>query len=163
MGQGDTEGGVDVEGLGLGGDRSSGGGIADMADTHIAGQSQHMASADHIPHQAVVLAQEKPILMAGDDPRGVLTTMLKYRQGIEQHLIDGAVGDDSDDSAHGLSSLGAGAIQGHGPKPTGRAGLNSGKGYRSDPRAGNPAAIRPDPRNKPATGTGATRDPEAAG
>ena len=74
-----------------------------MTDAEIALELEHMAGVKHIAHQAVVLAQVKPPVGAGDDPRGILSAVLQHRQCIVDRLIDRRAADDTDDSAHGLT------------------------------------------------------------
>jgi hypothetical protein len=71
-----------------------------MADPDIAGKVAHVAGADHIADQAVVLAQEQAAEITGDDARRILATVLQYGEAVEQALVDRATSRDTDNSAH---------------------------------------------------------------
>ncbi len=103
VGEADAVGRVDVERLGLGGALAAGGRVANVADADIALELKHVTLLEHVPHQAVVLAQEDLALVRRHDARGVLATMLQHRQGVVELLIGGTEADDADDAAHCLS------------------------------------------------------------
>jgi hypothetical protein len=71
-----------------------------MADTHVALEFNHMASAKHVPHQTVVLSQVDPIAIAGDDTGGILATVLYNGQAVVDRLIDRLLGKNADYAAH---------------------------------------------------------------
>jgi hypothetical protein len=48
-----------------------------MADTHIATQTQHVTGPEHIPDQAIVLAQKQPAVVTGNHAGRILATMLE--------------------------------------------------------------------------------------
>ena len=100
MPEGDAERRVDIKGLGFGPGIATGGGVSGVADAHGAFELQHMPGVEHIPHQAVVLAQIHPIAVAGDDAGGVLTPVLDDGQAVVQGLIDRVRAENSDDAAH---------------------------------------------------------------
>ena len=113
VGQDDSVGGIDVEGLGLGGTgRAAGGGIAHMAYAHVALELDHVAGAKDIAHQTGILAQVELVALGRDDPRGILTAMLKHQQGVIEGLVDGALAHDANDAAHGSPQICAGALRG---------------------------------------------------
>ena len=82
VGQRDAVGGVDVEGLGLGGAGGSGRRVAGVTEPHGAPQLDHVAGAKDVLDQAVVLAQVQPIPLAGDDARRILAPVLEHQQGV---------------------------------------------------------------------------------
>ena len=82
MGQHDAVGGIDVEGLGLGGADRPGGGVANMAHTHIAPELDHVAGAKDIPNQPSVFAQVEFVALAGDDPRRILAAVLEHKERV---------------------------------------------------------------------------------
>ncbi|MNF30238.1 hypothetical protein D3C84_109660 [compost metagenome] len=98
--QGDAVGRVDVERLRLGRAGTAGGGIAHMADTHVADQALHMALMKDVAHQAIVLAQEQPAVMTGDDTGSILAAVLEDGQAVIQRLIDVRFTDDTDNATH---------------------------------------------------------------
>ena len=134
MGQGDTERRVDVERLRLGGIGTAGGRITDMADPDIAGQVAHVAGADHIADQAVVLAQEQAAEVAGDDARRILAAMLQYGETVEKALVDRATSRDTDNSAHLSPPARAGR-----PPPSFGERFQESENSGPAPAAGNPA------------------------
>ena len=79
MGQRDAVGAVDVERLRLRRTRGARGGVTDVPDAHAPHQTAHVTVAEHIPHHAIVLAQEKPVSVTGDDAGSVLPTVLEHR------------------------------------------------------------------------------------
>ena len=46
-----------------------------------------MALLEHVPHQAVVLAQVDAITVAGEDAGGILAAMLQDQQAVVDGLI----------------------------------------------------------------------------
>ena len=51
-------------------------------------QPRHVLLMKNIPHQTVAFAQMQLLTITGDDPGGVLPTMLKDRQRIVELMID---------------------------------------------------------------------------
>ena len=100
MGQGQAVGRVDVERLRLRGAGAAGGGVTHVTDAHVADQAAHVAVAEYVPDHAVVLAQEQPVPVAGDDAGGVLSPVLKNRQSVINRLVDVGVADNANNAAH---------------------------------------------------------------
>jgi hypothetical protein len=98
--QGDAERRIDVKRLSFGGIGAAGGGVADMADADVAVQIAHVAGADHIADQTVILAQKQATAVTSHNARCVLSPMLQHSQAVEQALIDCATPRNTDDSAH---------------------------------------------------------------
>ncbi len=78
MRQGDAVRRVDVKRLSLGRSRAARGRVTDVADTHVADQTLHVTLLKHVTHQAIVLAQEQPAIMAGHDTGSVLAAVLEH-------------------------------------------------------------------------------------
>ena len=102
--QGDAVGGVDVERLLLllrG--RRTPGGVPDMTEADRARQRPHVTGAHHLPHLAP--GAEKVEMTAGFG-RGhagrVLSPVLQEQEGVVDVLVDRAVADHADDTAHGF-------------------------------------------------------------
>ena len=76
--QGDAVRRVDVERLSFGRRRAAGGRVADVTDTHVADQTLHVTLLEHVTHQAIILAQEQPAIMAGHDTGSVLAAVLEH-------------------------------------------------------------------------------------
>ena len=100
MCQADAVGRVDVERLRLGGFRATGRRVANVTDTHVARQTQHVARVEHVTHEAVGPALLQALLAPGDDARGILTAVLHHRQAVVERLVDGIPANDSDNAAH---------------------------------------------------------------
>ena len=60
----DPIGRVDVEGLRLTRRGAPGGGVAGVADAHVAEQTVHVLRLEDVAHQAIVLAQVEPVAVA---------------------------------------------------------------------------------------------------
>ena len=74
-----------------------------MTDADVASQPDHVPGMKHVAYQAVVLAQiQTAFVVAGHDPGGVLATVLQYRQGIIDGLVDRFTGNDPDNAAHAI-------------------------------------------------------------
>jgi len=91
---------VDVEGLRLGRAGCAGGRIADMPDTHIAAQLDHVSRTEDIARKTVVLAQMELVALTGHDARGILSPVLQHQQRVVERLVDRTFTDDADDAAH---------------------------------------------------------------
>jgi hypothetical protein len=78
-----------------------------MCNAHVAGQPAHVASAENIPHQALVLMHMKGTTVGGNDTRSVLATVLQNGQTVVQQLINRTFGNDSNDATHGKSFVGS--------------------------------------------------------
>jgi hypothetical protein len=100
VGKHDAVGRIDVEGLSLGRAGRAGGGVTDMADTHVAAQLDHVARTEDIPRKTVVLAQMELVALTGDDTSGILSPVLEHEQRIVERLVDRTFTDDADDAAH---------------------------------------------------------------
>ena len=100
MRQADAVGGVDVEGLRLGGAVAAGGRVAHVADADVALQLEHVVLLEDIAHQACALAHVELALAGGGDAGGILAAVLQHGERIVDALIDRAGADDSDDAAH---------------------------------------------------------------
>src|SRR3989344_650925 len=93
-------GGVHVKRLGLGRGIAARGGIAHVADAHVALEAEHVALLEHVAHLAVVLAQMDALILAGEDTRGILTAMLQNQHAIVNGLINRSLGKNPDNAAH---------------------------------------------------------------
>ena len=62
--------------------------VTHMANTHVANQTAHVPTLKYIAHHAVVLAQEKPVTVTGNNTGSVLTAMLQHGKRIINRLID---------------------------------------------------------------------------
>lgn len=71
-----------------------------MANAHIAYELDHMSFIEHIPRQAVVLAQVKLVFVTGHDACGILAAVLQYRQAVIDGLIDDCLAYDTYNAAH---------------------------------------------------------------
>ena len=100
MCQTDAVGRVDVERLRLGGFRATGRRVANVTDTHVARQAQHVARVEHVTDEAVGPALLQSLLAPGDDASRILTAVLHHRQAIVERLVDGVPANDSDNAAH---------------------------------------------------------------
>ena len=98
--QGNSVGRIDVKRLRLGHARRTRRGIPDMPESDIASQPHHVVLLEDIADQAGALAQVQLTAFLGHDARGVLPPVLEIGQGIVDRLIDRALADDSNDSAH---------------------------------------------------------------
>ncbi len=99
--QRDAEGRIHVERLGLflavgvAGRR-----VAHLAQAHGAGQRAHVAGAEHVAHHALGLVHVDLAALQRDDARRILAAMLQQQQRVIDQLVDRALADDADDSAH---------------------------------------------------------------
>ena len=100
VGQGDAVGRIDIERLGFGLARRTGGRVADMTDAHIALQPLHVTRMEHVPYQPVVLAQQKATFIPGHHAGGILSAVLQDRQRVIDQLIDRFIGHEAYDTAH---------------------------------------------------------------
>ncbi len=100
MGQADAVRRIHVEGLRLGCAIGARGGIAHMADAHVAAQFQHVVLLEGIAHQTAALADRQRAAGGRGDAGGVLAAVLQHRERIVQTLIDGTGPDDPHYSAH---------------------------------------------------------------
>jgi len=103
--QGDAVRRVDVERLGLGRGGAAGGRVTHVTDADTADQALHVALLEDVAHQAVILAQEQPAVMAGHDTGSVLAAVLEDRKRVIQRLIDVRLTDDTDDATHATQPL----------------------------------------------------------
>ena len=71
-----------------------------MADAHLALETQHVALLEHVPHQAVVLAQVDAPAFAGEDAGGILAAVLQDQQTVIDGLVYRTFGQYADDAAH---------------------------------------------------------------
>ena len=60
----------------------------------------HLVAGEHVPHQAVVLAQVHAVAVARGDARRVLPPVLQHGQRIVKRRTHRAPTDDSNDSTH---------------------------------------------------------------
>ncbi|MCY1172656.1 hypothetical protein D9M73_127960 [compost metagenome] len=77
MRQGDAVRRVDVKRLSFSRRRAARGRITHMANAHVTDQALHVTLLEHVTHQAVILAQEQPAIMAGHDTGSVLAAVLE--------------------------------------------------------------------------------------
>ena len=63
-----------------------------MADTYRTNKAIHVVLAKNITHQAITLAQQEASLVPSHHPGGVLSAMLKDRQGVIQRLVHRLIG-----------------------------------------------------------------------
>ena len=105
MAEHDAEGGVHVERLRFrtrpGG---AGGRITRVRDAGGAAQRPHVACPEHVAHHARALVHVKRGPFGRDDAGRVLAAVLQHQQPVIEQLIDLALCDDSNDSAHRVSS-----------------------------------------------------------
>ncbi|MPN08604.1 hypothetical protein SDC9_155888 [bioreactor metagenome] len=97
----DTEGRIHVEGLSLflaGCIARSG--IPHLTQTHITGQSTHIAGAEHILHHALGLVHEELAFLLGHDAGCILPTVLQQQQSVINQLIHGCGAHHTNDSTH---------------------------------------------------------------
>jgi hypothetical protein len=78
----------------------AGGGVAHLAQARGAGQRAHVAGAEHVAHHALGLVHEDLAALQGDDAGRVLAAMLQQQQRVVDQLVDRALADDPNDSAH---------------------------------------------------------------
>ena len=101
VGKRDAVGRVHIERLRFGGARSAGGRVAHMADAVIADKTLHLALAENIAHETVVLVQEKaPVRVAGGNTGGVLAAMLQDGQRVIQRLVYKGFAHNAHNAAH---------------------------------------------------------------
>ena len=92
---------IDVEGLSLFLARCiARRGVAHLAQTHITGQSTHIAGAEHIAHHALGLVHEELAFLLGHDAGCILPTVLQQQQSVINQLIHGCGADHTNDSTH---------------------------------------------------------------
>jgi hypothetical protein len=101
-----AEGRVHVEGLGLFLiEGVASGRVADLTQAHGAGQRTHVAGAEHVLHHAAGLVHEElatvRIRSGRHDPRRILTAVLQQQQRVIDQLVDGRLGNHTNDAAHG--------------------------------------------------------------
>ena len=70
-----------------------------MANAHVAHQTAHVPVAKHIAHHAVVLAQEQPVAVAGDNTRRILSPVLKDSETFVKLMTHRRVSNNTYDSA----------------------------------------------------------------
>ena len=102
VGQRDTKGRVDVEGLCLSGTGTTGRRIAYMTYAHVALETLHVPCLEHILDQAIGFALFKIPISYGHNACRILTTMLQYGQRIIQGLINRGGSHYTDDTTHVL-------------------------------------------------------------
>ena len=76
-----------------------------MRNADVTDQVAHVTSLEHILHQAVVLVHVERAAIAGHDACRILAAVLEHQQAVIQHLVDGILADDTDNSAHAFKSL----------------------------------------------------------
>src|SRR5690554_6761170 len=105
----------------------AGGRVAHVADAQVALEAGHVASVEDVPHQPVALAQQEAALMPGHHAGGVLSAMLKHRQGVIDALVHRLLGQKAHDTAHSTLPRLPGACFGEsgwaGPPPSRLSGV----------------------------------------
>jgi hypothetical protein len=76
VGERDSERGIHVKGLRLGGRCAPGGRIPDMPDPHVAAQAQHVLGSKNLTHEAVILSLMQARSIASSNTRRILAAML---------------------------------------------------------------------------------------
>jgi hypothetical protein len=66
----------------------------------MANQALHVALMKDITHQAVILAQKQPAIMASHNTGSILAAVLEDGKRVIQRLIDVRLTDDTDDATH---------------------------------------------------------------
>ena len=96
-----TEGRIHVEGLSL---LFAGciarRGVTHLTQTHITGQSAHIAGAEHVLHHALGLVHEELAFLLGHDAGCILPAVLQQQQGVINQLIHGCGAHHTNDSTH---------------------------------------------------------------
>ena len=101
----DAVGRVHIKRLRLGRAGRARGRVAHMADAIIADEALHLALAENIAHETVVLVQKKTTVpVAGCDPGGILPAMLQNRQRIIKCLVYIRFSNDTHYAAHNFCS-----------------------------------------------------------
>ena len=101
----DAVGRVHIKRLRLGRAGRARGRVAHMADAIIADEALHLALAENIAHEAVVLVQKKTTVpVAGCDPGGILPAMLQNRQRVIKRLVYIRFSNDTHNAAHNFCS-----------------------------------------------------------
>ncbi|OIQ67729.1 hypothetical protein GALL_506890 [mine drainage metagenome] len=77
------------------------GGVTHLTDAVIARQRAHIAGTKHIAHHAACLVHEQLRARSGHDARRILPAMLQQEQRVVEQLVDGLLGNHTDDAAHG--------------------------------------------------------------
>ena len=90
---------VDEERLGVGDAVGAGGGIADVAHRHVAGQLVEPVAAEDLVDEPLVLEDLELVAVAGDDPGALLAAMLKGIEAEVDHLGGLGMTEDADDAA----------------------------------------------------------------
>ena len=98
--QADAIGCVHEERLRLRGSVATGGRIAHVADTDLAGELEHVLLFEDVAHEARAFARAQAPLEGRHDARGVLTAMLQHRQRVIESLVDRSGAHNADDAAH---------------------------------------------------------------
>jgi hypothetical protein len=97
----EPEGRIHVERLRFGFRRGgTRGRITAVRDPHVAHEVAHVAGAEDVAHEPAALVHVEAVPVGRDDARGVLAAMLQHRHPVIEKLVDGAAGDDANDSAH---------------------------------------------------------------
>ena len=100
VGEGEAVGGIDIQRLGQGRAAAAGGGVAHVGDAHLPGEPPHVAGAENILDQAVVLAQIEFAAVAGHDAGGILAAVLQHRQGVIQAKANILAGNNPNQTTH---------------------------------------------------------------
>ena len=98
--QADAVGSIDVERLGLGGAVAAGGRVADMPDSRVAAQFEHVVLLEHVAHQAGTLAHAQRAVVGGHDAGGILAAVLQHGERVVDALVYCTRADDADDATH---------------------------------------------------------------
>src|SRR5690606_31006358 len=154
--------------------RAARGGIADVADAHVAYQALHVALMEDIANQTIVLTQKQLVAVTGHDAGGILPAVLQYGECVVQRLVDVRLTDNADNATRVGTSrlLQADAIRTPGANLTadrsrkvrvtrGCRAHRSATGYRT--RRSGPSASRQSTEDAAAMPTRATRDPDGPG
>ena len=88
VGHANPIGRVDIKGLGQCRTGAARSGIAHMAYTQVAYQSQHMIALEHILYQSLAFALMLLTLMIGNNTSGILPAVLQHGQCIIEPQID---------------------------------------------------------------------------
>ena len=72
-----------------------------MTYPDVADQPLHVAGVKNVTNQSVILAQEKALILEGNNTRCILAPVLKYGQRIIERLINVRSTDDADNATHG--------------------------------------------------------------
>ena len=96
----DAERRIDIERLRLGARIAAGGRVAGVPDSHAAFELQHVALAEYIAHQSVVLAQIDALAVAGHDAGRVLAAVLDDAEALVEIVVGRAGSENADHAAH---------------------------------------------------------------